>query len=47
MLLSVARVFKWASPKELSLLYVDDYDYQGLGFWYNDALEQERELKNN
>jgi len=43
-IVSVARTFKW-SPKALMEMYVDDFDYQGLIFWYNDVKEQNDKLK--
>lgn len=44
MIVSVARAFKW-SPETLSLLYLDYKPFDGLGFWYNDAVIQEKEIE--
>ena len=41
---AVARVFHFP-PSELSLLYLDSEDYLSLGFWYDDAVELDKEIK--
>jgi len=43
-IISVARAFSW-SPKTLMSMYVDDFDYNGLIFWYNDVKEQNDKFK--
>ena len=35
---------KWA-PDILGALFIDDRDYEGLQFWYNDIKEQSDKLK--
>jgi len=44
LIVSVARSFKW-TPEVLMNMYVDNYDYLGLGFWYNDVKEQNKQIK--
>ncbi len=38
------RYFKFP-PQTIKDLYVDDYDFMGLLYWYNDAIEQNNEAK--
>lgn len=45
MIRSVARVYAWASPKVIESLFLDDEDIHGLVYWYNDARDQEEEIK--
>lgn len=45
MVKSVIREFKW-SPDAINHLYIDDIDYLGLEYWYNDVLEIHKEIKN-
>jgi len=40
----VARTYHW-SIDDIMKLYLDDEDVYGLIFWYNDALEMEKEIK--
>jgi hypothetical protein len=44
MIRSVAREFKWP-PNVIGGLFVDDADYLGLEYWYNDVLEMVNETK--
>lgn len=44
MIRSVIREHHW-SPKEVGDFYLDDSDYKGLEFWYNDVKEMHDELK--
>ena len=46
MIKSVARQYHWP-PDKIESLYVDDTDFFGLEYWYNDALEIEKEIRNN
>jgi hypothetical protein len=41
----VARVYGWASPDVIDRFYIDDIDSHGLVYWYNDALEQQKEIE--
>lgn len=43
---TVGFEMKW-KPKVLKKLYVDDSDYNGLFFWYNEILEQICQKANN
>jgi len=43
---TVARFFNW-NPHEINELYCDDLDHLGLTFWYNDCLEQDKEMRKN
>lgn len=45
MIKSVARVYGWGSPEVIENFYFDETDMHGLIFWYNDAREQDEELK--
>ena len=38
MIKSVIREFHWL-PKEIESLYLDDTDFLGLEYWYNDVKE--------
>lgn len=44
MIKTVARQYHW-SPSEIGKLYLDDWDYLGLEYWYNDAAQIDKELK--
>lgn len=43
MVKSVIREFKW-SPTVINELFIDDADYLGLEYWYNDALEIQKSI---
>ena len=43
MIVSIARNYYW-TPDEIEKLFVDSIDYKGLVFWYDDALEMQREI---
>jgi hypothetical protein len=49
-IVSVVRYTQWP-PSIIDQLYIDDLDYHGLLFWYNDAKQQatkaEKSLKGN
>ena len=38
MIISVVREFHWL-PDKIGNLFLDDQDYNGLEFWYNDIIE--------
>ena len=44
MVKSVVREFKY-TPKDIDELYLDEIDYHGLIFWYNDVLQIQKDLK--
>ena len=44
MIKTVARFFKW-TPEQIGELYLDDFDYLGLVFWYQDCREQDEQAK--
>lgn len=44
MIVSVAREYKWP-PEILGGLFFDAEDVYGLEFWYNDVVEQDKNLK--
>lgn len=44
MIVSVVREHHW-TPQKIESLYLDDADFFGLKFWYNDVREVNRELK--
>lgn len=44
MIKSVVRQYRW-SPETVDNLYVDNIDYHGLEFWYNDVLEYQKEIE--
>lgn len=44
MIITVVRYYKW-SPPIVENLYLDDLDYNGLVFWYNDAQTQDEKAK--
>jgi len=43
--LTVVREFKW-TPSIISNLYVDNIDFEGLFFWYEDIEKVIKEMKN-
>jgi hypothetical protein len=45
MVKSVVREFQWL-PTEIGSLFIDDADYLGLEFWYNDIVQVAQEFKN-
>ena len=44
MIKSVVREHHW-SPSEFKSLYLDDADFFGLEFWFNDVVEVNESLK--
>ena len=46
MIKSVARTFTWASPDYINnkMFFMDSKTIEGIEFWYNDVVEQNREL---
>jgi len=44
MIKSVVRSFHWTC-RDIESLYLDDADFLSLGYWYNDIIEVEKELK--
>lgn len=44
MIQTVVREHHW-EPRQFKRLYLDDSDYNGLEFWYNDVVEVGNELK--
>jgi len=44
MVKTVVREFKWP-PTVIDNLFVDDVDYKGLIFWYNDVAQVQKEIK--
>jgi hypothetical protein len=44
MVVSVVRSYKW-TPQEIENLYLDDADFFGLEYWYNDAVEYVKEIE--
>lgn len=44
MILTVVRSKKW-TPETIGRLNIDDIDYNGLIFWYNDILKEIEEMK--
>jgi hypothetical protein len=44
MLKSVVREYKF-TPSDIDKLYLDDIDYHGLVYWYNDVLQIQKDLK--
>jgi len=44
MIRSVVRVYGW-TPKDFESLYLDDMDFFGLEYWFNDAVEFNNEIK--
>jgi hypothetical protein len=43
MIKSVVREYKF-SPTDVGNLYIDEIDYRGLVFWYNDCLKINKDL---
>lgn len=43
MIKSVVRVYKF-EPEKVGSLFVDDLDYLGLEYWFNDAKEYIKEI---
>jgi len=43
MIRAVVRVYQW-TPKDFESLYLDDADFFGLEYWYNDALAYNNEV---
>jgi hypothetical protein len=41
---TVARQFNW-TPVEIEKLKVDDIDYKGIYYWYNDCVDYINEIK--
>jgi hypothetical protein len=44
MIVTVVRQYSW-TPTEIGRLYLDDEDYLGLEFWYNDVIKINSEMK--
>jgi hypothetical protein len=44
MVLSVVNEYKWP-PSVIGKMYVDNYDEQGLVFWYDECVRISKELK--
>ncbi len=44
MVRSVAREFHWP-PDKIGGFFIDDIDYLGLEFWYNDCVEMSKEIE--
>lgn len=44
--MSVVDYYKW-NPSQIKKLYCDDYDFQGLMFWYNEIIRINKEYKKN
>ena len=44
MLKSVVREFNF-TPKDIDDMYLDDQNYHGIIYWYNDVLQIEKDLK--
>lgn len=44
MIVSVVREHHWP-PEKLGGLFLDDADFRGLEFWYNDVLKCDEEIK--
>lgn len=44
MIISVAREYHWP-PEILGGFFIDEVDYMGLEFWYNDVKEMNEEFK--
>lgn len=42
---TVARLYKW-TVTEIRKLYLDDLDYRGLYYWYEDAKEYIKQINN-
>ncbi len=45
MIKSVARVYRW-TPEVIGNLYLDDADFFGLWYWYEDAKQMDNDLTN-
>jgi hypothetical protein len=43
---SIKRLYK-SSIEEIKNLYVDDLDYEGLFYWYEDAQEYIKQINNS
>ena len=41
---TIARTYNWP-PSEIGGFFFDRMDYMGLLFWYDDALEMDKEMK--
>ncbi len=44
MIKSVVRVYQW-TPKDFESLYLDDADFFGLEYWFNDAGDYDQGIK--
>lgn len=44
MIKSVVREHHW-QPDVIESLYLDDMDFLGLIYWYNDVIEHKRQVK--
>jgi len=44
MIKSVVRLYHF-TPTDISKMYVDTVDYNGLEYWYNDAKDYNEEIK--
>lgn len=44
MVKSVVRNYHW-TPDIIGSLFFDAEDYEGLEYWYNDVVEQEKDMK--
>jgi len=44
MIKSIVREFNW-EPKTIGSLFIDNIDYLGLEFWYEDVLQTSKELE--
>ena len=43
MIVSVVRAYHW-QPKEIENLYLDDADFHGLEYWYNDVAAVDKSI---
>lgn len=44
MIKTVVRTYHW-NPEIISNMYCDSRDYYGIEFWYNDVVNQHRDLE--
>jgi len=43
MVRSIVRAHHW-TPTEIENLYLDDRDFQSIGYWYNDVMAVENSI---
>jgi hypothetical protein len=46
MIKSIVYEYHW-TPKVISNMFVDDYDFKGLIYWYDELIRIDKQMKKN